>query len=189
MPRVILVHGWDGNPNEGWFPWFKREMESRGFVVTVPTMRVQPPEMRVWVPQLAETVGTPDADTYLIGHSAGCVTILRYLEGLPEGTQIGGAVLVAGFTDNLGYEELKNYFGTPINWPRIRSRARGFIAIHSDNDQYVPLRHGDVFQEQLGAEVIVLHDRKHFEGGSGITELPEARDAVLRLTGNRLTDA
>ncbi|MFH1099154.1 MAG: alpha/beta hydrolase, partial [Candidatus Uhrbacteria bacterium] len=88
--------------------------------------------------------------------------------------------------DDLGFEELKNYFATAIDWPRIRARANGFIAIHSDNDKYVPLRHSDVFKEQLGAEVVVLHDRQHFEGGSGITELPEARDAVIRMCGARM---
>ncbi|MFH1099029.1 MAG: alpha/beta fold hydrolase, partial [Candidatus Uhrbacteria bacterium] len=145
MPRVILVHGWDGHPEEGWFPWFKRELEARGFSVTIPTMRCQPPQMDVWVPQLAEVVGTPDQETYLIGHSAGCITILRYLEQIPEEQKVGGVVLVAGFTDDLGFEELKNYFATAIDWPRIRARANGFIAIHSDNDKYVPLRHSDVF--------------------------------------------
>jgi len=183
MRRIILVHGWDGHPEEGWFPKFRQEMEVQGFVVTIPTMRCQPPQMDVWVPQLAEVVGTPDENTYLIGHSAGCITILRYLEGLPEGQKVGGVVLVAGFTDPLGFEELKNYFTTPLDWPKIRSKAGGFIAIHSDNDKYVPLRHGDVFKAQLGAEVVMLKSRGHFAGSDGTTELPEARDAVLRIAG------
>lgn len=184
MLRVILIHGWEGHPEEGWFPWFKREMEAKGFVVTIPAMQpAEAPSRDAWVPQLAGVVDAPDADMYLVGHSAGCITILRYLEGLSDDQKVGGAVLVAGFTDDLGFKELTNYFATPIDWPRIRARAQGFVAIHSDNDKYVPLSHGDVFKEQLGAELIVLHDRKHFDGGSGITKLPEARDAVLQLAG------
>lgn len=184
MRRVILVHGWDGYPEEGWFPRFKKDLEEQGFVVTIPAMDpADAPTMTKWVPQLAKVVGTPDEDTYLVGHSAGCITILRYLEGLAAHVKVGGVVLVAGFTDNLGFEELKNYFTTPIDWPKIRSKADGFVAIHSDNDKYVPLSHADVFTRELGAEVVVLKGRHHFAGSDGTTELPEARDTVLQLAG------
>lgn len=184
MRRVILVHGWDGYPEEGWFPKFRKEMEEQGFVVTIPAMEpADAPTMTKWVPQLAGVVSAPDEDTYLVGHSAGCITILRYLEGLPNGQKIGGAVLVAGFTDPLGFEELKNYFTTPINWDRIIAHADGFVAIHSDNDKYVPLSHADTFKRELGAQVIILKKRGHFAGSDGTTELLEARDAVLKLAG------
>jgi len=29
--RVFIVHGWGGHPEEGWFPWLKKELERRGF--------------------------------------------------------------------------------------------------------------------------------------------------------------
>lgn len=184
MRRVILVHGWDGYPEEGWFPTFKKETEAQGFVVTIPAMEpADAPTMTKWVPQLAGVVGTPDEDTYLVGHSAGCITILRYLEGLTDGQKIGGAVLVAGFTDPLGFEELKNYFTTSIDWNRIITHADGFVAIHSDNDKYVPLSHADTFKRLLGARVIILKKRGHFAGSDGTTELPEACDALLKLAG------
>lgn len=185
MRRAIIVHGWEGHPEEGFFPWLKKELEQRGFVVEVPAMvPADAPTLEGWVPQLARVIGEPTPDTYCIGHSIGCITILRYLEQLPEAKRIGGAVLVAGFTDNLGYAELSSYFTTPIDWERIRSRViDGFVAIHSDNDRYVSLSHGDVFKDSLAAELIVLHAMQHFEGRSGITALPDARDAVLRLAG------
>lgn len=184
MRRVILVHGWDGHPEEGWFPKFKQDMEAQGFVVTIPTMEpADAPTMSKWVPQLASVVSAPDEDTYLVGHSAGCITILRYLEGRPDGQKVGGVVLVAGFTDDLGFKELTNYFMTPIDWDRIISHVDGFIAIHSDNDTYVPLSHADTFKRFLGAGVIILKQRGHFAGSDGTVELPEARDAVLKLAG------
>ncbi|MDO8622527.1 MAG: alpha/beta fold hydrolase [bacterium] len=186
MRRVILVHGWEGHPEEGWFPKFRKDLEEQGFVVTVPAMEpADAPSQARWVPQLATTVSMPDEDTYLVGHSAGCITILRYLEGLPDRAKVGGVVLVAGFTDNLGFEELKNYFTTPIDWPKIRAKAGGFFAIHSDDDKYVPLSHADVFTRELGATALVLRGRKHFAGSDGTTELSEARDAILTLSGLR----
>ena len=31
MKRVYIIHGWEGYPEEGWFPWLKKELEDRGF--------------------------------------------------------------------------------------------------------------------------------------------------------------
>ncbi|MDO8463470.1 MAG: alpha/beta hydrolase [bacterium] len=185
MRRAFIIHGWEGNPEEGFFPWLKSQLEAQGFVVDVPAMTpADAPTLAGWVPQLAGVVGVPTPDTYLIGHSVGCITILRYLEGLDAGEQIGGVVLVAGFTDALGYAELASYFTTPINWDRIQARVvSGFVALHSDDDAFVPLTHGAVFKKRLGATIITLHSKRHFEGSSGIRELPEALDAVLGLAG------
>ena len=30
MSKVVIVHGWGGTPEEGWFPWLRRELEERG---------------------------------------------------------------------------------------------------------------------------------------------------------------
>ena len=29
MKRAFIIHGWDGYPAEGWFPWLKRELEKK----------------------------------------------------------------------------------------------------------------------------------------------------------------
>lgn len=96
--RVFIIHGWDGYPEEGWFPWLKKELEAKSFTVFVPQLP-KPDEPRIdnWVPELRKVVGNPDEQTYFVGHSMGCQTIARYLETLPEGVKVGGAVFVAGF--------------------------------------------------------------------------------------------
>src|SRR3989338_169649 len=98
MKRVFIVHGWGGHPEEGWFPWLKKELEAKGFKVFVPQLPdAENPRIQKWVPKLAETVGVPDEETYFVGHSMGCQTIARYLESLPAEIKIGGAIFVAGF--------------------------------------------------------------------------------------------
>ena len=78
--RVFIVHGWDGYPEEGWFPWLKKELEAKDFEVYVPQLPdAENPRIYKWVPKLAEIVGVPDEQTYFIGHSMGCQTIARYL--------------------------------------------------------------------------------------------------------------
>lgn len=184
MPkRAFLIHGWEGYPEEGWKPWLKNELQKRGFEVFVPAMpETKNPRMDAWIPHLAKLVGTPDKDCYFVGHSLGCITILRYLETLEEGQEIGGAVLVAGFSNHLNLKEFGTFFTKPIDWEKINSRCKKFVAIHSDNDPYVPLRHADIFKEKLNARVIILHNMKHFSGDDGINELPEALNAVLKIS-------
>ncbi len=36
--RAFIIHGWDGYPEEGWFPWIKRELEKKGFITQIPAM-------------------------------------------------------------------------------------------------------------------------------------------------------
>lgn len=181
-PRVLIIHGWGGHPGEGWFPWLKRELEARGFAVTVPQMPdPDMPKLPEWLTTLQAAVGTPDTDTFFVGHSLGCYTIAKYLEGLPEGTRVGGAVFVAGFSGRLNIPELENFYRTPLDWEVIKRRAQRFVAIHSDNDPYVPLERGEEIRDNLGAELIVLPGMKHFSGDEGCCELSAVRDAVLEL--------
>ncbi len=182
MKRVFLIHGWEGYPEEGWRPWFKKELEAKGFQVFVPAMPdTNHPKVDAWVKHLADIVMAPDEECYFIGHSLGCITILRYLESLKENQKVGGVVFVAGFTSNLGYEELSSFFTKPIDWEKIKSHCPKFVAIHSDNDPFISLHYGDLFKEKLDAEVIIEHDKKHFSGDNGIMELPSAFGAILKL--------
>ncbi len=190
MKRAIIVHCWEGHPGYCWYPYVKKELEECGFEVTIPAMPdTDRPQLDPWLSKLAEVIGKPDEELYLIGHSVGCITILRYLESLSADQSVGGVVLVAGFADDLGYMDsieekdvLPDFFRTPIDFEPIRNRAKGFVAIHSDDDPYVELKHADVFKEKLGAEIIIKHGMKHFSGEiddeASCTELPDVVEAI-----------
>lgn len=180
--RAFLIHGWEGYPEEGWRPWLKKELEKRGFEVFVPAMpNANFPIQRQWVAHLQKLVSKPTKVDFFVGHSLGCITILRILERLKEREKVGGAVLVAGFTDDLSIKEITTFFKDKINFEKIRKACPKFIAIHSDNDPWVDLKYGDILKEKLGAKLIVEHNKKHFSGDDNIFELPSALEAVLEL--------
>lgn len=190
--RVFIVHGWDGNPQANWFPWLKKALENKGFEVFVPQLPDPGnPRIHNWVPKLAETVGTPDEQTYLIGHSMGCQTIARYIESLGKNIKVGGAVFVAGFFKRLtGLEEDKDvqetdrhWLNAPIDFKKIKSRLNKSIAIFSDNDPYVPLGNQDDFKNKLGSKIIIEHQMGHFNKAAGVTQLPIALESVLEIAG------
>ncbi|MEK7178274.1 MAG: alpha/beta hydrolase [Patescibacteria group bacterium] len=188
--RVFIIHGWDGYPEEGCFPWFKKELENHGFAVYNPAMpEPLKPKIDVWVSFLKEQIGVPDEDTILFGHSIGAQTILRYLETLNDNEKIGRAVFLAGWvhlTDEAYETEedsqiAKPWLETPLNWDKIKSRANKFVAIFSDNDMIIPFSDSEIFKEKLNAKIIIEHQKGHFSGSDGIKELPSALSAIIDI--------
>jgi len=182
MKRAIIVHGYQGEPMAGWRPWMKRGLEARGWKVSIPAMpNPNEPRLDGWVAAIGKEVGRADADCYLVGHSLGCIAILRYLEKCKG--KVGGALLVAGFVGGLGegFEALENFFKKPVDWKSVKGACPKMVAIFSDNDPYVPLSQEKIVREKLGAKTIVLNGRGHFSSSEGVTELPEALEELLGM--------
>lgn len=171
MARVFLIHGWQGKAMSGWRPWLKQELEQEGATVFVPQMpNPDFPKESEWVEKIAQTVGVPSGKDFFVGHSLGCIAILRYLETISS--PVGGAVLVAGVCKDLGIYEHKDFFARPIAWKKIRSACKNFVAVNSDDDPYIPLEHAELLRKHLGAKVVVAHGMKHFSGSDGFTQVP-----------------
>ena len=185
--RAFIIHGWEGTPDQHWLPWLKAELEKKGFAVQVPAMpNTDAPKMDEWVSTLAKLVGTPDEETYLIGHSIGCGTILHYLQKIDA--KIGGAVFVApwftlteeGLPDDESKAIAKPWLETPIDYEKVKANAK-IIAIFSTNDPSIPIENVEMFQKRLDAKTIVEENKGHFNTDDGVTELPSALNAVMEL--------
>lgn len=184
MNLCVIIHGWGGTPNEGWLPWLKTELESRGWEVIAPQMpNANKPQLEEWLEKLDEVVGEPDQNTYFVGHSLGCYTFLKYIERLKPEQKIGGGVMVAGFAGNLKHNihVLQKYYETGLNYDKIKLHSGKYIAIASERDDYVHIQSLDEFAEHLGAITVVNNNWEHFSGSEGITELPDALTAILEI--------
>lgn len=190
--RAFIIHGWGGDPSEGWLAWLKNQLEAQGFIVSVPAMPdTDHPKIEAWVETLRNLVGSVDEQTYFIGHSIGCQAILRYLATLPENQKAGGAVLVAAWlhlTDETWDEDYtreiaESWLQTPIDFDKIRNTTLEMVAIQSDNDPYVPFADAEEFNKFLGAKIIIEHNAGHISGEDGIISLPNALTALLSMAG------
>jgi len=190
MKKVILVHGWGGSPENEWFPWLKKQLEEKGFKVDAPEMPdTFNPKIDKWVAKLNEIVGKPDKDTFLLGHSIGCQTVMRYLQSLEEETKIGGVIFVAGWFDltdetwdeDYTPEKAKQWIETPIDFEKIKKHTDKFVDIASDDDPYVRLSDSELFKEKLGAKIIIEHNKGHICQESGVMELPSALNEILEM--------
>lgn len=179
VKRVFIIHGWDSYPEDCWFPWLKAELEKKGFEVQVPLMpNKASPKIEEWVPFLKELVKNPDKETFFVGHSIGCQTILRYLESLDIKIKVNTVFLVAGWINlmNLNSDEEKTvarpWLETPINWEKIKNHAEKFVAIFSDNDRWVPLSDSDIFKKKLNAKIFIEKNKGHFSESDGVKKIP-----------------
>ncbi|HII15147.1 MAG TPA: hypothetical protein HA362_02440 [Nanoarchaeota archaeon] len=187
MPKtVFIIHGWSVHPEDGWFPWLKTGVEQRKFRVVMPSMPdTDNPKIDAWVSFLKKTVKAPNTDTYFVGHSIGCQTILRYLQ--ETNVAIGGAVFVAGWLTLKGLETgeeqgiAKPWLETPIDFRKARKCLEKCTAIFSDNDPFVPLENINLFREKLGAKIIIEKQKGHFTESDNVKELPSVLDALLAM--------
>jgi predicted alpha/beta hydrolase family esterase len=174
MKRVFIVHGYTGYPDKNWFPWLKAELEKLGMEVMVPTMpNTNAPQLNEWLTHLQKTIVNPDNETYLVGHSLGCPTILRYLESLEDDQMIGGALLVAGFAEPLPHlPELNSFTEGTWNNESVKAHTKKITTINSDDDEAVPFFNGEHVRDRFNAELITVHNMGHINEKAGIKEVP-----------------
>ena|SRR3989344_5779709 len=182
MKRAIIVHGWDGFPENHWFPWLKNKLEEKNFHVIVPQMPDPGnPKIEPWVSSLKKVVGKPDQETFFVGHSIGCQTILRYLEKIHPETRVGGVLFVGGWVnlnpkameDGESKSIAKPWLIKNIDWKKVKLHCNKFIAIFSDNDPFVPVQDAQIFKENLNAKTIIVKRKEHFTKKGSLSDVPE----------------
>jgi len=179
MKTVYLIHGWGRNSEEEWFVWLRDELAKKKIKVYAFDMpETNNPKIETWIKYMEEKIKNVDEETFFVGHSIGCQTIMRYLEKLPKHKIIGGCCFVAGWFDlvNLNKEEIviaHPWINTKIDFERIRRHTDNFLCIFSDNDDWVASSEHKIFKEKLGAKIIIKKKMGHFEGVQKIPEVLE----------------
>lgn len=189
MKRIFIIHGWGGNPDEKLLVWLDQEFRKLGHEVIRPAMPdPENPKIEVWIPELARLVGRVDENTFFIGHSIGCQTIMRYLETLLEDERIGGSVFIAGWFnlahlkeyDGEDAEEIgKPWIENPINFERIKKVCPKTTVFISTNEPYEYVEENKkTFEEKLDAKVILMENMGHFTEEDGVIELPKVIEII-----------
>ena len=122
-----------------------------------------------------------DENSYFVGHSIGCQTIMRFLE--KHNQKIGGVLFVApwftlkGLEDENSKQIAKPWITTKIDLRKVKSQCNKFVAIFSDDDPFVPLENEILFKKNLGAKTIMLKKKDHIVG----KELKEGFEEILKM--------
>ncbi len=173
--KIYLIHGWGGSSQGGWFNWLKEKLKGKAEIITWDMPETETPKIEKWVGFL-EKNANPDKETYFIGHSVGCQTIMRYLERINK--KIKGVVFVAGWFNLKGLEPeemgiAKPWIETRIDIDKVKSNCNNFLAIFSNDDPYVPLSDAELFKERLNARIVIKKNQEHFNNVTEIKEILE----------------
>jgi predicted alpha/beta hydrolase family esterase len=184
--RVFIVHGWGGSPEESMHEWMEISLEKKFFdALALHMPQPEKPTIKEWVKHLDESVGTLDKNTFFIGHSIGCQTILRYLE--TQNKACGGAVFIAPWFSLQGLEDsdeesiAEPWLTKEINLEKVKKNLPKLSVIFSDNDPYVPLSDKEIFKVTLNAHVIVEHDKGHYTEDDGVERNETALKELVRI--------
>lgn len=189
MKKVYLVHCWDGTSNDGWYPWIEDELKKVNInLIRFDMPDTEKPTIEKWVNTLNEKVDLLDENTYFIGHSIGCQTIMRFLEA--KDTKVGGMLLVAPWLDLLpeaiedeaSYNTAYPWIHTGIDFDKVKSCTNNIKCLFSSDDYFVSLEQENIFKEKLDAETLVVNNKGHISEDDGVFELEE----ILKLSKNML---
>ncbi|MEK9181811.1 MAG: alpha/beta hydrolase [Patescibacteria group bacterium] len=178
--NIFIFHGTGGYPEENWFPWIKKELEAKKYTVFVP--KFPTPEgqsLEAWLKVLENYKEYINENTIFIGHSLGCMFILRILEKLSH--KIKGVFLIAGM---VGIKPILNYTtdysfgGFDFDWDKVKNKSKNFVVFHSNNDPYVCLANGEQLAKELGVELSFIPNAGHFNAKAGYTTFPDLLNQI-----------
>ena len=184
MKKLYLIHGWGGSSEGGWFDLLKKRLSEKGVeVISFDLPNTDYPEIEAWVEEVNKKVSVED-ETYLLGHSMGCQTIMRFLER--QDKKVAGSIFVAGFFEIKGdsfendeeREVARPWKDDPIDFEKVRANCKKFLAIFSTDDPFVDLSQEDLFKQRLNAETIVEENKGHFDS---VDEFEEAYKEIEKF--------
>lgn len=195
--HIYIVPRWGGNSCSDWYPWLKKQLEDSAAEDRV-RYEVQPLDMPAWeVPKignaaeyLAEMLPAElllRQDTYLVGHSVGCLAILHHLAELNRQdarVQVGGVLCVAGwFLIDNPWQDILKWMNAPVDFERARRAIPPdkLVVLLSDDDPYTTgYQHNEkLWLERLQANVNILPGRQHFTSAID----PDVSNAIRDMAG------
>lgn len=181
--HVFIIHGYTAAPESHWFPWLKNKIEQQGGKASVLRMPDSgAPKAGDWNALLKKEIPQVDGNTYLIGHSLGCITALNFVSGLPQDARIGGFICVSGFSENLpNIPALDAFTDTKYDIDKVKKIISRTSVILALDDGIVAPELTRNLAHELDAPLHPLAKGGHFLGSDGFTEFPLVWDELQSM--------
>lgn len=186
--KVVIVHGSNeseadayegGRENTRHFhPWLKEQLEKKSIEISC---ELYPKD---WNPSYTAyreifEKNNIDEETVLVGHSAGCGFILKWLN--ETRTKVKKVILVAPYvTGNDNYEPLKELYITNFK-NNMKEYFDELIIFYSEDDMGAVVHDAKFVHKKLGGNLIRFENRGHFTlSHLGTEEFPELLREILK---------
>lgn len=186
MKKILVLHWWEWNSKENWFPWLQKELEEK-FEIIIPDLS------KTNYPVIAEQLENLkdiklNSWDYIIWHSLWAKLAIQFLE--EQKIKDINVILVAptypNFTDEYwaeklqdAYEYLYNYNNEEINFRKINLLNNKYTVITSDNDPFINSYSVKEYYSKLkNTNFIEFKWKWHFNEAMWITQFPEILEFI-----------
>ena len=166
-PPILIVPGWTNAGPDHWQSIWQRSHPSW---IRVEQSDWETPKAQDWLETLDRYVQACTAPPVLVGHSLGCIAIVKW--AATSQAEIAGAFLVApaDVESENAPTEIENF--APIPGERLRFPAQ---IVASRNDEFLSLKRVSDLSEQWGCKVINIGNAGHIATNSGYGKWPEGQ--------------
>lgn len=135
------------------------------------------PDRETWISKIEEELSNRNhSELILIGHSIGCIAILKWFEKFRH--KIKGAIFVA--PSDSEKESYPNYITgfTPIPTEKLPFPS---VLVASTNDHVTELSRSKEFAKNWGSKLIILENAGHIETKSGFGKWELIEDLIKEI--------
>jgi len=170
--NIYVVHGYTANSEANWYPNLKCQLESENIAVHIFDMpSPHAPVEKEWLNFLERRITNFDDKSIFIGHSLGCVAILRFLED-KNTDNIESLFLVSGFVEESPIPELAEFMKEEIDYSKFIETIKNRVVVSAVDDDIVPYPYSEVLAKKLNAKLKLLETGKHFIDRDDFTSFP-----------------
>ena len=161
-PNIVMIHGWEGKGDKGWFKDLKKFWEAHGIEVQSPDFpNADAPIYEEWKAFFEQNLrGKINECTILLGHSLGGGFIQRYLS--EASLKVAEMVLIAPTINDCGIPQISNFFSVPFDYQRIKNSADNIFIYSGGKDPFIPASDGKFLAEKLSAHYRFFPDCGHW---------------------------
>ncbi len=191
MKKVFIIHGFGGMPNGGWLSWLMVELGKINiWACALPMPNANNPTKEEWVNFMKASIGHPDQNMFLVGHSLGGPAVLRYMESLENNNHLGGVLLISSFIEPIDMDNTKsdfrkidNFVIPEINLEKIKNIPNKVTLIHGKKDTVAPFSHSEKISRIMNGKLILIPEGDHFSQKIKpiCYQLPEALEALEEM--------
>ena len=172
--NYIILHGSFGSKDGNWFPWLRKELENKKYVVDNPQMPVGVGNQNYdnWEKEFNKL--NINENTIIIAHSIAPIFVCKYL--IKNKIKVKKLIFVCGFNNYLGIDpdfDAVNESMFINNLEEIKDYCNNIICFYSDNDPYVKFEVEKSFADTVSNEQYIVKNGGHINAESGYTKFEE----------------
>ena len=157
--KVFLIHGFRGTPNGGWRSYLMKELDKQDIYACAISLP-NPEELKLaeWLEEVKRHIErNQDDDVYLIGHSLGGTTILRYLEQF-NSPNLKGVIIASAPCHQNANSKIGDFLRTDFDWQIMKAQGVKVVVIQGDNDPRVPMGDAEEIRRKKITNYLIVCD-------------------------------